>query len=197
MNQYPINEIFYSLQGEGVHAGRPAVFVRFSGCNLSCPFCDTDHAAHQRLSAEEILSNMRRLGAECRFCVLTGGEPSLWVDEALIEALHQAGYEVAIETNGTRVLPAGIDWVTCSPKETYCANAVPVLKSCDELKLVFSNSLSLEPYTQIVATHRLLQPCDTGNAAENLRIRREAVAWCLAHPQWRLSLQQHKILDIQ
>ena len=113
MTSYRINEIFYSLQGEGFWTGTPAVFVRFSGCNLRCPFCDTAHQAFTPMSADDILSAC----SEAPVVVLTGGEPGLQVDAALIEALHGAGYRVHIETNGTVALPGGIDWVTLSPKE--------------------------------------------------------------------------------
>lgn len=214
---YPVNEIFYSLQGEGVNAGRPAVFVRLSGCNLRCPFCDTDHQAHTLMSAEEIVCavvaaeeavHAAASHAASRLVVLTGGEPSLYVDETLICTLHAHNCELAIETNGTRPLPTGLDWVTCSPKDAFCPNATPVLTRCDELKVVMTDGADdpfvtaeplavADPYPDIQATHRLVQPCDTGDAERNRLIQQRAVAWCLAHPAWRLSLQTHKLLDIR
>lgn len=210
MKQYPVNEIFYSLQGEGVNAGRPAVFVRLSGCNLRCPFCDTDHQSRTLMTAEEMAraiveaesaahADLRR---SSRLVVLTGGEPSLYVDEPLIRTLHEQGCELAIETNGTRPLPSGLDWVTCSPKDAFCSEAAPVLTRCDELKVVMTDGednpfASAEPYPHIQAAHRLVQPCDTGDAERNCLIQQRAVAWCLAHPAWRLSLQTHKLLDIR
>lgn len=211
MKTYPVNEIFYSLQGEGVNAGRPAVFVRMSGCNLRCPFCDTDHAAHTLLSGPEIIAQIAaalHLGTEIpqgTFVVLTGGEPALWVDDALVATLHEAGCYVAIETNGTRPLPAAIDWVTLSPKDLYVgessaegsASAAPVLTACDELKVVMQRPFEAEPYPHIRATHRLIQPCDTGDASLNRSVHADAVAWCLQHPAWRLSLQTHKLLGIR
>ena len=113
MKTYRINEIFYSLQGEGRHTGRAAVFVRFSGCNLKCPFCDTDFKAYRELTVDDIIAAVSEWRA-CGFVVLTGGEPSLQVDESLIEALHHEGFYIAIETNGTCPLPSAIDWVTLS-----------------------------------------------------------------------------------
>ncbi|MDE5710447.1 MAG: 7-carboxy-7-deazaguanine synthase QueE, partial [Bacteroides sp.] len=110
-----INEIFYSLQGEGYHTGTPAVFVRFSGCNLKCPFCDTQHEEGTQMSDDEILEEVGKYPATT--VILTGGEPSLWIDRGFIELLHRAGKYVCIETNGTRLLPDNIDWVTCSPKQ--------------------------------------------------------------------------------
>lgn len=201
MSTYPVNEIFYSLQGEGVHAGRPAVFVRMSGCNLRCPFCDTDHNAHVAMTAADIAARIRDLVPTAEetptFVVLTGGEPSLYVDDALVHTLHEAGCTLAIETNGTRPLPEGIDWITLSPKDAFCTGADIVLQACSELKVLMTHPFATEPYPQVEAQHRLVQPCDTGDEAANQRIRKEAVAWCMAHPLWRLSLQTHKLLGIR
>lgn len=127
-----INEIFYSLQGEGFHTGTPAVFVRFSGCNLRCSFCDTRHEEGVMMTDEEIVEKVSSFPA--RMVILTGGEPSLWIDKALISRLREAGKQICIETNGTRPLPDGIDWVTCSPKE----NAPVVLERVDEIKVVYT-----------------------------------------------------------
>ena len=178
-----INEIFYSLQGEGFHTGTPAVFVRFSGCNLKCPFCDTRHEEGVFMTDEAILAEVQRHPA--RMVILTGGEPSLWIDGAFVELLHRAGKYVCIETNGTRPLPPGIDWVTCSPKQGGALK----LARMDEVKVVYEGQ-ELAPYEALPATHFFLQPCSCRNTAET-------VACVLAHPRWRLSLQTHKLIDIR
>lgn len=192
-----VNEIFYSLQGEGLQAGTPAVFVRLSGCNLRCPFCDTQHASGREMDEAEVVAEVRRHAAG--LVVLTGGEPSLQLGASLVDALHAAGRTVAVETNGTRPLPEGVDWVTLSPKDPWLGpEAAPVLTEADELKLVFDGSFEPLAYRHIHIRHgRLLQPCDTGDAARNADLVRRAVAYCLAHPEWRLSLQIHKLLNIK
>ena len=194
---YKINEIFYSLQGEGRHTGRAAVFVRFSGCNLSCPFCDTDFTASTPMTAEEIIAAISQW-QQCRFVVLTGGEPSLQVDDALVEALHGAGYYIAVETNGTRPLPVGIDWVTLSPKNMFANHVPPIaLKKIDEIKVVFDGTHLPDPYSNMAdGAYLCLQPCETGNAEQNREITAKCVDYILSHPQWHLSLQTHKIIQI-
>lgn len=190
-----INEIFYSLQGEGHWTGTPAVFVRFSGCNLRCPFCDTQHQSGREMTEDEIVAEVQKYPAS--WVILTGGEPSLFITASLIDKIHkQARKRVAVETNGTHPIAGFPDWVTCSPKDLYCDNAEPVLKSCDELKVVFDGR---EPstYPKIYAHARFLQPCDTGDAEKNAQIAQKAVEFALKHPAWRLSLQAHKILKIQ
>ena len=177
-----INEIFYSLQGEGFHTGTPAVFIRFSGCNLRCPFCDTRHEEGTLMSDEQLIEALAAY--PCRMVILTGGEPSLWIDEALIERLHQAGKYICIETNGTHPLPNGIDWVTCSPKE----GAPVVLTHIDEVKVVYVGQ-PLAPYAALPAQHHFLQPFSGQNTDEVVR-------YILTHPEWRLSLQTHKLIHI-
>lgn len=196
MNHYPINEIFYSLQGEGYWSGRPAVFVRFSGCNLKCSFCDTDHSQHRRMTTQEIIDAINQYPSN--FIVLTGGEPSLFVDTPLLEALHQANKYIAIETNGTRALQPGIDWITLSPKDSFETNANVVLSQADEIKLVYdgNNQDTINRYTNFPAQHHFLQPCDTADETRNRKITQATIDYCLTHPQWSLSLQQHKILGI-
>ena len=190
---YRINEIFYSLQGEGYHSGMPAVFVRLSGCNLRCPFCDTDFSAYREMSAVEIAAAVKTCseslleGASKPLIVLTGGEPALQVDEALLAALHGTGMSVCIETNGTHSLPAGIDWITCSPK----AGTRLALTEADELKVVLTEGVEPEQWLQQVRSkHLFLQPCSCQNTEQ-------VVEYVLRHPHWRLSLQTHKYLHIR
>lgn len=215
---YAVKEIFYSLQGEGAQVGRPAVFCRFTGCNLwsglerdrataVCNFCDTDfvgtegpeggvfesaqtlaEAVWKRWPQSEtaISSNTSRPLVIC-----TGGEPLLQLDEPAITALHALGLEVAVETNGTRLIPAGIDWLCVSPK----ANAELVVQIGDELKLIYPQpGAEPERYAPLQFQHFFLQPMDGPQLAENTR---QAVAYCLAHPRWRLSLQTHKLLGLR
>lgn len=191
MQRYRVNEIFYSLQGEGFHSGTPALFVRLSGCNLACPFCDTDFSSFEEMTAEEIVSRGRELLCECGcrvpLVVLTGGEPSLQADTALCAALSEAfGAEISIETNGTHPLPEGIDWVTCSPKE----GSEVVLREANEVKVVFTGQDVEHWHKSIRAQHYFLQPCSCGNTAE-------VISYILAHPHWRLSLQTHKYTGIR
>lgn len=193
---YKVNEIFYSLQGEGRWMGRPAVFVRMSGCNLKCPFCDTDFRGYSEMSADDILSRCLEEGGECRFIVLTGGEPSLQVDEQLISILHQAGYYLSMETNGTHAIPEGIDWVTCSPKVDFTEGGEPIVKQVDELKLIFDGEHQISDHG-IACTFRYLQPCDVGNDSRNYLILNECIKYIKAHPEWQLSVQMHKIVGIR
>lgn len=206
---YAVKEIFYTLQGEGANAGRPAVFCRFSGCNLwsgreadrakaTCQFCDTDFVGVTgdgggRFSTAEELADACRAAADgsgCDFIVLTGGEPMLQVDDALIAALHATGFTIAVETNGTLAVPRAIDWICVSPK----AGADLQQRSGDELKLVFPQA-GLDPADLLALpfTHRYLQPMDGPDAADNTQ---RAIAYCRGHPAWRLSLQTHKLLGI-
>ncbi len=208
---YTVKEIFYTLQGEGVHAGRPAVFCRFSGCNLwtgreedradaVCRFCDTDFFgvgpdggkfADADALADAVASRWPGAGGGRRYVVCTGGEPLLQLDGPLVDALHARGFEVAVETNGTQPAPAGLDWVCVSPK----ANAPLVLTKGDELKLVYpQEGGEPERYAHLDFTHFSLQPMDGPDLVHNTEA---ALAYCLEHPQWRLSLQTHKTLGIR
>jgi organic radical activating enzyme len=227
---YKINEVFYTLQGEGAHSGIPAVFVRFSGCNLRCPWCDTEFSDFTEMSADEIvrealsiydIPNERR-----KMVVLTGGEPSLQVDTPLIDALHAAGFYICIETNGTRPLPDGIDWITCSPKMVYQSEGRSIsetvyqrsglsakrsslaLKRVNEVKVVFTGTYDPEIWrSQLEAEHWLLQPlrytgewllnnCDAFEDDRNDNLD-DTVRYILSHPFWRLSVQLHKIVGLR
>ena len=195
---YKINEIFYSLQGEGFHSGTPAVFVRFSGCNLHCEFCDTQHQHGMMMSMQEIVDEVNKYpGAP--LLVLTGGEPALYIDEAFVAALKAAtGKFITIETNGTRPLPQNLDWVTFSPKNNLAGgdDQPCVLTHCDELKVVYlGQDLSL--YEGITAQYRYLQPCFCEDAVQFAKNMRACVEAVLAHPHWRLSLQIHRTLNIR
>lgn len=195
---YRINEIFYSLQGEGRHTGRAAIFIRFSGCNLRCPFCDTDFDQHTEMSLDELMTAIRGWH-DCGFVVLTGGEPSLQVDEALVDALHDEGYYVAMETNGTHDVPAAIDWVTVSPKSCFVDHAPAIaVRKIDEVKVVFDGLHDPQPFSKLGHKPYLcLQPCDTGDQQHNRAVMRQCVEYILQHPEWHLSLQTHKWLEIR
>jgi 7-carboxy-7-deazaguanine synthase len=209
---YTVKEIFYTLQGEGAQAGRAAVFCRFAGCNLwsgreqdrasaICKFCDTDFAdtkgpgGGKFAAAEELAAAIEEkwpAGAVPgkRFVVCTGGEPLLQLDVRLIDALHACGFEIAVETNGSIAAPAGIDWVCVSPK----AGAPFVQRSGDELKLVFPQIGALpEAFAELAFRNFYLQPMDGSDRVVHTE---RAVRYCMEHPQWRLSLQTHKILGI-
>lgn len=191
MKTYKVNDIFYSLQGEGHNTGRATVFVRFSGCNLKCPFCDTDFSAFEELSADDIVARMRSLSVPGCMAVLTGGEPTLQADDALLEAMRKGGFGyIAMESNGTHEPPAGLDWLTVSPK------GKPTVRRCDELKVVFSDADAV-PHYDIEATYHYLQPMDTGDPGRNAEIMRACVAYIKSHPAWRLSLQTHKMIGIE
>ncbi len=195
---WKVNEIFYSLQGEGYNTGTASVFIRLCGCNLHCNFCDTQHEEGTMMSLPEIVEQVMRY-PKAPLIVLTGGEPSLWIDEAFINGLKlMTGKRIAIETNGTHPLPHGIDWVTLSPKSGIgdSGNAPVVLTRCDELKVVYLGQ-DLSQYDGIQAAHRYLQPCwieDPEKRQYNLQATVQAV---LDNPEWRLSLQIHRYLGIK
>ncbi len=223
---YRVKEVFYTLQGEGAQAGRPAVFCRFSKCNLwngredsresaICNFCDTDFTGTDGqnggiYTAAELTAKIASLWPDmdsgAPYVVCTGGEPLLQLDDALIESLHNAGFSVGVETNGTLPAPAGIDWLCVSPK----GRSEIVLTECDELKLVYPQADAMpERFSKLAAQHYYLQPLadyrpqllvsDRNEAArEGLSQDHTAatVAYCLANPRWKLSLQTHKLLGI-
>lgn len=187
-----VNEIFYSIQGEGRYTGTPAVFVRLSGCNLKCWFCDTDHDPGTEMSEEDIVAAVCRYPA--RHVVITGGEPTLQLTATLVERLHRSGCFVQIETNGTLPLPEDcrVDWVTCSPKTAH-----PVITPIHELKVIFDGTHPVDDFSQIPAQEYRLQPCDVQDEARNRQILQSALDYILVHPQWKLSLQTHKLIDVK
>ena len=250
-----INDIFYSLQGEGYNTGRAAVFVRFAGCNLRCPFCDTEFDTHREMTDDEIVAEISRyevrdaryensmeadssigsnlaprtipdvpsptrrlsyLASRKPLVVLTGGEPTLQVDEAFVGLLHQHGFEVAMESNGTRPAPQSLDWLTVSPKIRDTRFEIQGTRLPDELKVVFDENTDPEAYLaprtipDVPSPTRslsylapretpllYLQPCDTGDAERNAQIIDRCVAYIKEHPQWRLSLQTHKLVGFK
>ena len=200
MRIFRVNNIFYSLQGEGRNTGRAAVFIRFAGCNLRCSFCDTEFESYREMTEGEILAAIHDYPS--RFVVLTGGEPTLQVDEAFVDLLHQHEYEVAMESNGTRPAPANLDWLTVSPK-TFSGEwgEVRGKRLPDELKVVFDENTDPETFLSPLTSHLspllYLQPCDTGDPVRNKAIIQACVEYIKAHPQWRLSLQTHKLIDIE
>ena len=195
---WKVNEIFHSLQGEGYNTGTASVFIRLSGCNLRCSFCDTRHESGTMMSLQEIVDKVMQY-PQAPWIVLTGGEPSMWIDEAFIENLKaMTGKRIAIETNGTHTLPKDIDWVTLSPKNGIGnSGEVPiVLNHCDELKVVYVGQ-DLTQYDRFKTIHRYLQPCWTEDETTRWRNMRATVQVVLENPQWRLSLQTHRLLGIR
>ncbi len=213
---YSVKEVYFTLQGEGMHTGRPAVFCRFAGCNLwsghepdrstaTCPFCDTEFVGTDGPGGGRFRTavDLARAvtaawpgdpgGSESRekpLVVCTGGEPLLQLDEDAVAAFHEAGFEVAVETNGTLEPPAGLDWICVSPK----AGAPLELRRGHELKLVYPQSgAPPEEFAKLEFEYFFLQPMDGPRREENTRL---AIAYCLAHPQWRLSLQTHKYIGL-
>lgn len=208
---YQVKEIFYTLQGEGANAGRPAVFCRFAGCNLwsgreedrataQCKFCDTDFVGTdgtlggKYLTAKDLanrIADQWPQGALSRFVVFTGGEPLLQLDEALVEAVHAHGFHIAVETNGTLEPPIGVDWICVSPK----AGASWMLKRGSELKLVWPQpGFDLDEVGKLPFDHHYLQPMDGENRLANTTL---CIEQCLALPTWKLSIQTHKLTGIR
>jgi organic radical activating enzyme len=213
--KYRVNDIFYSLQGEGANTGRAAVFVRFAGCNLRCPFCDTVFDSYFTCDANYIVTEVL---AHCidhgmlrnlPMVVLTGGEPTLQVDEDLVDLLHKEGFYVAMESNGTRPAPANLDWLTVSPKfgvahrgrkesgsYSWMRDPLP-----NEIKVVFTEKMANGDTVELdglskLPTNLFLQPCDMGEPIRNAFIIKACVNYIERHPQWRLSLQTHKLIGI-
>jgi 7-carboxy-7-deazaguanine synthase len=208
---YAVKEIFYTLQGEGANTGRAAVFCRFAGCNLwsgreqdraiaICQFCDTDFIGTDGDGggmfssavelAEAISRKWQQTGSAPRFLVCTGGEPLLQLDETLINALHARNFEIAIETNGTIPVPAGVDWICVSPK----IGSTLVVTVGNELKLVYPQDVDPRSFERLDFEHFFLQPKDGVSANDSLKAVKE---YCLENPKWRLSLQTHKLIGLR
>ncbi len=207
MRQYSVNEVFYSLQGEGYRAGYPSVFLRFAGCNLQCRRevegfdCDTDFSGGRKMTAEEVVAAVdRAAGAAKRegmVVILTGGEPTLQLDRPLCDALHAAGYAVAVETNGTNEIESGlVDFISCSPKTAEHTLRVGAGGSVDELRYVRHAGQAL-PKPALVADHHFISPAFEPDGT----VKRETLEWCVnlckENPTWRLSLQLHKLLGVR
>ena len=205
--RYRIKEIFYSIQGEGYHSGKPAIFIRFSGCNLwsgrekdrnnaICKFCDTDFVGIDGVNggiytASELNEKVKSISkANCKFIVLTGGEPLLQLDKDLIDSFHDSGYYLALETNGTKKIIDDIDWITISPK----IGSKFIQISGDELKIVYpQDKLNLSYFEKLEFKHYYLQPKEEKNPNNNVK---DTLEYCMNNPKWKLSLQLHKILEI-
>lgn len=214
---YKLKEIYYTLQGEGAQTGHPAVFVRFTGCNLwsgheknraeaACYFCDTDFVGTdgenggnyktEKELAEKINSlwpSNHQSSKSKKLAVFTGGEPLLQLDTSLIKAVQKLGFQVAVETNGTIKAPEGIDWLTVSPKP----NSSLIQKSGSELKLVYPHEVKPESLSELDFKHFYLMPLDSPSKEESKKNLDKAVAYCLDNPRWKLTLQTHKILNIK
>lgn len=198
MQTYRINEIFYSLQGEGVRAGTANLFLRFSGCNQTCSTathgfdCDTEFVSGRTLNLDEIISELKATANNAEWIVITGGEPALQLDQALITRLHQTGYKLAIETNGSIELPEGIDWITVSPK---VAEHAIKQRFAHEVKYVRGHGQGI-PKTVVEAQYKLISPAFKGD-----QVDQRALEWCIKlveeNPAWRLSVQQHKLWAVR
>jgi organic radical activating enzyme len=201
--RYLITEIFYSLQGEGIRAGRPSLFVRFAGCNMKCSMksgkrspggfdCDTDFKVRQQMTAEEIALECKRLAPSCKWIVLTGGEPALHIDSELLVVLKRFDFRLAIETNGTLPVSREIDWITVSPK---VQGERLKQRFANEVKYVLTDGQDL-PEPEVKAEHKLLSPAFKGNEMD-----RKALDWCVRlvqeNPEWRLSVQLHKLWGVR
>jgi len=198
VERYLVNEIFYSLQGEGVRTGTPNLFLRLSRCNLTCKVethgfdCDTEFESGRWMTLDEILGECKALSEICEWVILTGGEPALQVDRELIDRFHAAGYRLAIETNGSVLLPEGIDWITVSPK---VAEHAIRQRTAHEVKYVRGHGQAI-PKTVVEAEHHLISP-----AFDGAEVDPRALDWCIRlckeNPPWRLSVQQHKLWKVR
>lgn len=194
MNNYKINEIFYSLQGEGINSGKPVIFIRFAGCNLDCSFCDTDKSIRFIYSDTRIINILLQIAPQCKSVIFTGGEPLLQLDSNLINKLKKDNYWLGLETNGTIRPTKGLDYITVSPKENldywYHENKV------NELRVPFKVDKEVNKYLAIKAENYCISPI-FGNMKINKDNLKAAIDFCLANPQWRLSVQNHKLWEIR
>lgn len=187
--KYHINEIFYSIQGEGYWTGTPAIFIRFAGCNLDCSWCDTDFKLKKKMNEQTLINNIKKF--KSNHIVLTGGEPALQINHNLIKRLKEADYYVQIETNGTRAIPKNIDWVTISPKEAEYPKSLK-LKKGNEIKVI-NEGQDIKQYEKLDFNHYYLQPLEKNNET-NID---ECIKIIKRNPKWRLSIQIQKILNIR
>lgn len=198
MKQYAVNEIFYSLQGEGARAGTANLFLRFAGCNLTCRQethgfdCDTEFVSSRKMTLDEILGDLRDLSRECKWIIFTGGEPGLQIDNELVDSLHANNYKLAIESNGSVALPEGLDWITVSPK---VAEHAIRQRTAHEVKYVRGYGQGI-PKTVVESDHYIISPAFNG-----MDLDRKTLDWCVRlvkdNPPWRLSVQQHKFWSIR
>lgn len=199
--QYKVNEIFYSLQGEGHFTGTAAVFIRLSGCNLHCPWCDTKHQDGDFMDGDEIVTRaLACCGGAAPLVVLTGGEPSLFVDEDLVDQLSRHFDVVSMESNGTHKVPVNLDFLTVSPKLDFLPKpGTPIVsRKCSEVKVVFDGEHDPEPWHDFFqAKYFFLQPCDVGDPERNSQILSDCVRYIMVHPHWQLSLQTQKIINVR
>lgn len=198
---FQIKEIFYSIQGEGFHAGEAAVFVRFAGCNLQCPFCDTDHKYGEPMTADDIVNEVCRISENCNLVIFTGGEPMLQLEQHLIDNLQDRQFEICVESNGTiKRKDLCFEWLTISPKNLYSGKETEV-KICNEVKLVVTDQTTeddiIHTYKSVNADWYYLQPCDTGVNEENKKIIQKTINLIKKYPQWKLSMRMQNVLNFK
>ena len=200
MKTYRVNEIFYSVQGEGARAGSANVFIRFAGCNLTCNLeehgfdCDTEFTSGVDMTAEDIAKQAREMGGKCEWVILTGGEPTLQLDDDLEQELRAQGFSIAIETNGTKLLTVQIDYVACSPKTAE--HTLKIMRQVDELRYVRNVGMGI-PKPKLLARRYYLSPAADADGSINRAALAHCVELCKEHPMWQLSVQQHKMWGVR
>lgn len=195
MSELKVNEIFYSLQGEGARAGEPSIFIRLSGCDLTCGFCDTEFTSGKEMAVVEIIEYCQKKFPKCFWIIWTGGEPALQLTKEIVQSFKQAGYSQAIETNGNHPVPDNLDFITLSPKVAEHILGKNFPKEVSEMRYVRHSGQMNVPETKIKAQHYFLSPMFDGDKVnkENLR---HCISLCLKNPKWKLSIQLHKLLKI-